>query len=253
MWHPFRNRRRARLRATPLASADAALIDRNVPLVRGLDAADRAELHGIVQVLLDEKTFEGCGGLTITDAIRLTIAAQAALLLLHRDTAYYPTLNTILVYPHAYVADGEQVNPDGTVTAGPQTRLGESWHRGALVVSWSDVRAGAADPHDGRNVTLHEFAHQLDGDAGGMEGAPVLPAGRYRAWARVLGEEFEQLRDDVHRGHRSLLDPYGATNPAEFFAVATELFFERPAAMKQRHPELYAQLAGFYRQNPAAG
>ena len=118
-------------------------------------------------------------------------------------------------------------------------------------MSWSDVRAGAADPHDGRNVTLHEFAHQLDGNAGGMEGAPELPAGRYRAWARVLGDAFAELRDDVHRGHRSLLDPYGATNPAEFFAVATELFFERPAAMKQRHPELYAQLAGFYRQDPA--
>lgn len=246
----LRRRRRRRLLNTPLPPAWWAIIDRNIPLIRKMNAADRTELGGIVQVLLDEKTFEGCGGLTITDEVRVTIAAQAAVLLLHRETAYYPTLKTILVYPHAYIADIKQPQPDGTVIEGPQARLGESWYRGALILAWDDVLFSAAEDGDGHNVTLHEFAHQLDGESGGMEGAPPLPSrSRYRDWARVLGQEYEQLIDQVHRGHRPLLDPYGATNPAEFFAVATELFFERPKAMRQKYPELYAELARFYCQD----
>lgn len=214
---------------------------------------DRQELGGIIQVLLDEKRFEGCGGLEMTDEIRVTIASQAAVLLLHRPTRYYPSLKTILVYPQAYVANQKRVQPDGTVVEGPQARLGESWFRGSLVLSWSDVVRGARDPGDGHNVVFHEFAHQLDSESGAMEGAPALGASdRYRSWAHVLSAEYEDLVADVHRGHSGLIDDYGATNPAEFFAVVTELFFERPEAMKRRHPKLYDELARFYRQEPAA-
>ncbi len=228
------------------------MIDHNVPYVRTLNEDDRRELGSVIQVLLHEKRFEGCAGLKITDEIRVTIAAQAAVLLLHRETDYYPTLKTILVYPSTYIAHAKRRQPDGTVMEGPQARRGESWHRGALVLSWSDVLHGAADPDDGHNVVFHEFAHQIDGESGAMEGAPALGAStRYRAWARVLSAEYDKLIEDLHRGHKSLIDSYGATSPAEFFAVVTELFFERPSAMKRRYPELYDELAGFYRQDPA--
>lgn len=250
----LRNRRRNRLRATPLPDAWWTIIDRRVPLIASFPEAARRELGGIVQILLREKQFLGAGGLEMTDEIRVTIAAQAAVLLLGRETDYYPTLKTIYVYPRAYASNITRRNPDGTVTEGLQPRLGESWHRGGLVLSWDDVVRGAAEAHDGRNVTLHEFAHQLDGEWGGMEGAPALPRGAsYRDWARVLGREYTELIAELHRGHHTLLDPYGATNPAEFFAVATELFFERPRAMREHHPELYEQLATFYAQDPAGG
>jgi Mlc titration factor MtfA (ptsG expression regulator) len=249
----FRERRRRRLRAMPLSEAAWRTIDARVPYVKALGEADRAELGGTIQVLLAEKRFEGCGGLAITDEVRLVIAAQAAVLLLHRETDYYPKLRSVLVYPSTYAAPTTTVQPDGTVVEGTQARLGESWHGGALVLSWSDVVAGAADPRDGRNVVLHEFAHRLDGEGGPMDGAPTLgDRAHYRAWARVLGDEYAELTRDLHDGHASLIDAYGATNPPEFFAVVTETFFERPAALKKKHPELYAALAGFNRQDPAA-
>ena len=121
-----------------------------------------------------------------------------------------------------------------------------------MVLSWDDVLAGAADIHDGHNVVLHEFAHQLDKEAGYGDGAPDLPQrSMYVAWARVLSAEYAHLVDAIHQNHPTVLDPYGATNPAEFFAVATEAFFEKPAALKSLHPELYEQLRQFYEQDPA--
>ena len=252
MFGYFRNKRRKRLRAMPLPEASWDIIDRNVPMIREMDAVDRKELGAIVQVLLHEKTFEGCGGLEITDEIRLTILAQAAVLLMHRETGYYPTLKTILVYPSAYYAPQSNVLPDGTVAEQPQLRLGESWYRGSLVLAWDNVQSSAWNHDDGRNVTLHEFAHQLDGVATGMDGAPKLPdRARYRSWARVLGEEYETLIDKLHRGHKSKIDSYGATNPPEFFAVVTEMFFEKPGTMRRHYPELYEELAAFYQQDTA--
>ena len=252
MFAYFRNKRRKRLQAKPLPDAWWCIIDDNVPLVRDMDDIDRNKLGGIVQILMHEKTFEGCGGLEITDAIRLTILAQAAILLLHRQSDYYPTLKTILVYPSTYFANHQEVLPDGTVIEGEQSRLGESWYRGALVLAWDNVQSSAWNHDDGRNVTLHEFAHQLDGVATGMDGAPQLPdRARYRAWARVLGHEYEQLTEQLQRGQKTRLDPYAATNPPEFFAVATEYFFEQPRMMKRHYPELYEEMSGFYQQDPA--
>jgi Mlc titration factor MtfA (ptsG expression regulator) len=249
----IKRRRRARLRATRLPDEWSGIIARNVPLVARLDEADRAELHGHIQVFLDEKLFEGCGGLVLNDEVRVTIAAQACLLLLHRDTPCYPTVRTILVYPHTYVAPANQHVGGGLIHEGESVRLGESWHHGIVILSWDDVLHGAADIHDGQNLVLHEFAHQLDEEDGAATGAPLLPERtRYVAWARVLGAEFERLQEAAARGRRTVLDTYGATNPAEFFAVVTEMFFERPIDLRRQHPELYEQLHRYYDQDPAA-
>jgi Mlc titration factor MtfA (ptsG expression regulator) len=217
-----------------------------------LTPADQSELLGHVSVLLDEKRFEGCGGLEMSDEIRVTIAAQACMLLLHHDTPhYYPDLRTILVYPHAYVAEARQMLPGGIVVEGPSVRLGESWVRGAVVVSWDDVRAGAADVADGHNVILHEFAHQLDSEDGRADGVPFLERrSQYVTWGRIVGGEYAKLRAAAEQGRRTAIDSYGATNPAEFFAVITEAFFEKPRALHTKHPELYDELKAFYRQDP---
>jgi len=228
------------------------MIEGNVPYYRQLSPDERNELHGHVQVFLHEKDFEGCGGLEITDEIRVTIAAQACILLLHRKTDYFPLLSSILVYPSHYFAETVERLPGGLVREEIQARLGESWQRGPIVLSWDDVLRGAADPHDGRNVVFHEFAHQLDGESGSTEGAPVLPSpAMYTAWARVLGSAYTKLIKNMRQNHQHVIDAYGATNPAEFFAVVTEAFFEKSSRLKDLHPELYAQLASFYKQDPA--
>jgi Mlc titration factor MtfA (ptsG expression regulator) len=248
----WRRRRRERLKAVPMRAEWAAFIAKNVPYVARLSAADREELAGHVKVLVAEKNFEGCGGLEMTDEIRVTIAAQASVLLLHRETDYYPQLVSILVYPSTYFAPAGQRNADGLVSAERQARLGESRARDVVVLAWDSVLSGAADEHDGHNVVLHEFAHQLDQEAGGADGVPELPRrSMYVAWARVLGHDFEALVREVEENHRDVIDRYGATNPAEFFAVVTEVFFEKPRALRAKHPELYDELAEFYRQDPA--
>ena len=251
MFDFFKNRRREALLEQPLTAEERAVLDKNVPYLAALSAADRSELEGLVRIFVAEKHFEGCGGLELSDEIKLTIAAQACLLLLHRKTDIYPNVESILVYPSAYRVPTEQ--HDGLVVLdGDQARLGESWQRGLVVLSWDHALSGAAQPHDGQNVVLHEFAHQLDGEDGPMNGTPELGArARYTAWAHVLGHEFDELSQRLHAGRRTDIDPYGATNPAEFFAVVTEMFFEKPRALKRKHAELYAELVGFYQQDPA--
>ena len=249
----FKRRRRDAIRRRPFPDAWPAIIEKNVPYAAALSPADRAELRGHIQVFLTEKRFEGCDGLAITDDIRVTIAAQACVLLLHRQTDYYPRLVSILVYPSAYLVPGGRGTRDGTPSDAPQARLGESWSRDVVVLAWDSVISGASDIHDGHNVVLHEFAHQLDQEDGAGDGAPILPRrSMYVAWARVLGHDFEQLVRDTERHHRNVIDRYGATNPAEFFAVATETFFEKPRQLQSKHPELYLQLQEFYAQDPAA-
>jgi len=253
MFRWLRRRRREKIKARPFPVAWRAHIAKHVPYAALLTKAEREELEGHVQVFLAEKSFEGCGGLALTDEIRVSIAAQACVLLLGRDTDYYPGLGTILVYPAAYVATARSSLAGGPVVESEQVRLGESWSTGQVVLSWDDVERGAADVRDGHNVVFHEFAHQLDGLNPTSDGAPVLDKrSMYIAWARVLGAEYARLLDDIDRHHRTVLDRYGATSPAEFFAVASETFFEQPGALKRKHPELYEQLALFYKQDPAA-
>ena len=249
MW--LRNRRRAKIRLRPFPEAWETILHHTMPYYRRLNPEDRRELQGHILVFCAEKRFEGAGGLRITDDIRVTIAAGACLLLLHRTTDYYPTLNTIVVYPHAYRVSTRHSLPGGVVEERLETRLGESWYRGEVVLSWDDVRRGAADIHDGHNVVLHEFAHQLDAEYGPTDGVPDLPRrSLYAPWARVLGEEYEHLVQDIHAHRPSFLDAYGGTNPAEFFAVVTETFFEQPHALYRHNPELYDLLMAFYRQDP---
>jgi MtfA peptidase len=236
----------------PLPDAWLEIVKRNVPYYRCLPNEKQQELQGLIQVFLAEKWFEGCGGLQVTDEIRLTIAAQACVLLLGRQTEFYPTLRSILVYPHSYVAHVVQPLPDGTILEGEQVRLGESWSFGNLVLSWDDVVQGASDIRDGHNVVFHEFAHQLDNESGAAEGAPLLPRrSMYIAWARVLGKEYRSLLENIEHHRATFIDEYGATNPAEFFAVVTEFFFEKPRQLKARHPDLYEQFRLFYQQDPA--
>jgi Mlc titration factor MtfA (ptsG expression regulator) len=253
MFFETKKRRRARLMKTPLPPGQLAIVERTVPYYRLLPEADREELRGLVQILLAEKKFEGCDGLLITDEIRLTIAAQACMLLLHRKTDIFPLLQSVLVYPRAFVAPLKERGPGGVVIEDFEERDGESWDIGALVLSWEDVLESAADIHDGYNVVFHEFAHQLDDESGIADGAPPLPErSMYADWSRVLGAEYDALVEAVRRHRPTLLDEYGAESPAEFFAVATETFFELPHELKADHPELYEQLALCYRQDPAA-
>ena len=248
----WKKRRRAELRAAPFPAKFREIILRNVPYVGQLPEDDQRELEALVQVFLAEKSFEGAGGLTMTDEIRLTIAAQACLLLLHRETDMYPELDSIVVYPHAYRATGTR-REGAVVIEDDQVRLGESWSRGTVVVAWDHVQRGARLASDGHNVVLHEFAHQLDAEDGDVDGAPDLGSrARYLEWARVLGDEFKELADRIHAGRGSDIDAYGATSPPEFFAVVTEMFFEQPVKLQRRHPELYEELRLFYKQDPAA-
>src|SRR6266550_5712306 len=245
-------RKRRNVRARRFPSAWKSIIARNVPIFRRLALADQKELLGCVQIFLAEKHFEGCGGLELTDEIRVTIAAQACLLLLHRETDYYPELTSIIVYPSGYTAVEERHIGGGVWSDAPEDRLGHTGQRlRALLLAWDAVRRGAAAPTDGENLVLHEFAHQLDFENQRTDGTPALESrGDYLTWARVMSAEFEALRDAAYSGTPTLLDTYGATDPAEFFAVITEVFFERPRALRKLHPALFDQLHRFYRQDP---
>jgi Mlc titration factor MtfA (ptsG expression regulator) len=255
-----KKQRRARLKATPFPAHWSRILVDRFPLYARLPEEDRKELQGHIQVFLAEKNFEGCGGLELTEEMKVCIAAQACLLLLHRETDYYPGLRSILVYPSTYFVRTTRHVGAGVMEDRHESRLGEAWDSGAVILAWDAVHSGAANPDDGHNVVFHEFAHQLDFEDGRTDGAPLLASEdpwyrrkyRYKAWAHVLGREYEKLRASVEAGEQSAIDEYGATNPVEFFAVATESFFERPHEMQRCHPELYEELKRFYRQDPVS-
>jgi Mlc titration factor MtfA (ptsG expression regulator) len=248
----LKQRRRRRLQAQPFPKEWLATIKRNVSFFHRLSPNDQAELLGHTQVFLAEKRFEGCDGLEITDEVRVTIAAQACLLLLHRKSDYFSRLLTILVYPSTYLAEDRRHVHGHVWQEGKMARLGETgrW-LDAIVLAWDAVKSGAADPSDGKNVVLHEFAHQLDYENYAEDGAPALTTRDQRlSWQEVMRAEFASLRAADETGIPTLLDTYGATNPAEFFAVSTEAFFERPRALRARHPKLYAELRSYFHQDP---
>ncbi len=240
-----------RLPTGPIPDAWPGIVERNVSLARGLSSEERERLLRLVQIFLADKHFEGSGGLILTEEMKVTIAAEACLLLLHLEGPCYPTLRTVLVYPHGFVPKSAGSRGTGQVVPPPVRLMGESWGDGVVVISWDDAVRGARNPDDGENVVLHEFAHQLDAEDGITDGTPILPPGALRTWGGVLSEEYERLHRDVAEDRRSTLDEYGATNKAEFFAVATETFFEKPVQLEREHPELYGQLRQFYRQDPA--
>ena len=227
------------------------ILRRRVPYFRSLPADLQLQLKKRMLVFLDEKPFIGCDGLVVTDEMRVTIAAQACLLILNRRTDCFANLRQILVYPGAFIVDRVHTDGAGVLQDQRQVLSGESWSQGQVILSWDDVVDGAAVVDDGRNVVIHEFAHQLDQQNGHANGAPILMGRRKRQqWAKVLGEEFARLQEQANNGQPSLLSHYGATNPAEFFAVASEVFFEQPEGMAEGHPELYSELSRCYRVNP---
>ncbi len=243
--------RRSRLKDQPFPWHWAAILERNLPIYKRLPVALRKRLHGHINVFLAEKQFIGCGGLLLTDEIKLTIAAVACLLLLNERGEYYPKLSSILVYPSAYRVT--ETFPVGgyVVQERKVVRIGESWALDQVVLSWEDIKRDATNWEDGHNVVLHEFAHQLDQEDGRADGVPILERrSDYLAWARVFEKEDQRLLRDVERGHKTVMARYGATDPAEFFAVATETFFEKPLLLKGKHPELDRELKRYYKLEP---
>jgi Mlc titration factor MtfA (ptsG expression regulator) len=224
-----------------------------VRFYRSLNADERARLENDVRIIVAEKHWEPCGGMEITDEVKIIIAASAALLILNLEHDYYRNVASILVYPDTFRVPRRERVAGEIVREGSSPTLGLASLRGPVVLAWDSVRHGTENPEDGRNVVLHEFAHKLDMLDSFADGAPPLDTRQqYRAWARIMTQEYEALIEDAETGRRTLLDKYGATNPAEFFAVATELFFEKSRSMKKRHPELYGLLADYYRQDPAS-
>lgn len=247
----WREYKRDKLRKQPFPKSWRKIIQMRMPYFRAMPTDLQLQLKQHIQVFLAEKTFIGCNGVKITDEIKVTIAAQACLLLLNRRTDFYPKLQTILVYPSAFIKQQQQVNGDGVHFLQNATLAGESWQFGKVVLSWQDTVEGAVVPNDGRNVVIHEFAHQLDQEDGTANGAPILGKHQnYQQWSQVFNQHFQLLQQKATIGEPSLFDYYGATNPAEFFAVASEVFFEQPLELNQQAPALYQQLSQFYRVDP---
>ena len=251
---PWRTERRhARWRALPFPAEWRTILRRRVPYLRALPADLQIQLRRHMQVFLREKAFVGCAGFEVTDEVRVTVAAQACLLLLNRPTGYYPNLHRILVYPGAFVVEQPAADGAGLVRDERRVLSGESWSRGQVILSWDDTVDGASRPGDGHNVVIHEFAHQLDQENGPANGAPPLgPTQRRARWAEVLGAAYADLQAKLAAGEPTLFDPYGATAPAEFFAVASEVFFEQPERFAAEQPALYRELAALYRVDPTS-
>lgn len=252
----LRKRRRRRLLAEPFPAAWEEIIARNVAHDPLLDDGERARLRDFVRIFVAEKSWEGCGGLAMTDEIRVTIAAQAGLLALGLLHEYYSNVHSILVYPTTILTPARPTGafevPRGPVASGIPI-VGEAHLGGPVILVWDAVRRNARHPEQGHDVVYHEFAHKLDMADGTIDGTPRLGSREeIRHWAQVCERAFMELRARIGRGQRTFLDQYGATNEAEFFAVATEFFFDKPAAMEQHEPELYDLLRSFYGQDPAA-
>jgi Mlc titration factor MtfA (ptsG expression regulator) len=247
----WKRRRRERIAGRPIPETWAEVLD-GIPWIGHLPEADRTELGRHIQVLLAEKRFEGAGGFVMSDAARLTIAAQAAVLLLHRPTDYFPGLHSIIVYPAEYEAPVEESDDGGIVYEGDESRAGETWLQGSLVLSWDDIVADSADSETGLSVVLHEFAHQLDAETGEMNGLPRIADRMLRTdWSRIMSESYERHVAAVEAGRATVLDPYGAEDPAEFFAVVVEAFFLQPLQLRSAFADAYRLLSSYFVQDPA--
>lgn len=248
-WLPKYRVRRAL--AHPFPRHYAKILRRNVPVFAKLPTDLQLQLKRLIQQFLLQKKFVGCDGMEITDEIRITIAGKACLLLLNRPTEVYPALSFVLVYPSAFIVPRKEVAEDGLVTHHEQTLLGESWSDDRVILAWDHIRHNDVDATTGHDVVLHEFAHQLDSESGSVNGAPVmLSKARYTRWSTVLSHEFALLQEAVHHHHHGVIDHYGASNPAEFFAVVTESFFENSVALAQEHPALFAAFKEYYCVDP---
>lgn len=250
MFEFLKHRRREALWAVPFPEAWAAYLAAEVASYAALPPADREELHRHVQVLMAEKHFEGLEGFEVTETTRLVIAAQAAVLLLHRETGYFPKLQSIALFPNAFASTVHRRNSIGLIEESEEFRVGESWGHGAVLFSWPDVQADMVS-FTGHNVIFHEFAHQLDQADGLSDGWPDdLETTQESAWHDAMARSYAAHRNAVEAGEDTFLRAYAAKSPAEFFAVLTEAFFELPHDLRNHHPEIYDVLSAYYRQDP---
>lgn len=246
----LKRRRREKLAGTPFPAQWIAFAER-IAAYRILNDDERRKLEQDVQIFVAEKNWEGCSGLTINDEIRVTIACYACLMVLELDVSAFDRVLSILVYPSAYAAPWRDPET-GRIMPGEDHRLGEAWYRGPVVLSWADILHDRDRPGRGRNLVWHEFAHQLDMLDRASDGTPPLETrDQYRRWTEIMTSEFERLKVESHAGEATLLDNYGTQNETEFFSIATECFFDRPIELAKRHPDLYALLCEYYRQDPA--
>jgi Mlc titration factor MtfA (ptsG expression regulator) len=248
----LRERRRRQLLAEPFPPAWLGPLEKNVAHYAVLSDAEKAKLRDTLRILIAEKNWEGCRGLVITDEMKVTVGALASLLLLGIEHDYFHTVQTVLVYPSSFRRPADDRVEGDLVPERGEELLGEAWYRGPVVLSWPDSLEAAQFPGAYPNTVLHEFAHQLDYTNGLIDGTPQLESDAQRAqWREVMTAEYERLIRRSEEGRPTLLDPYGATNEGEFFAVATESFFDQPVEMAQMRPRLYGVLRDYYRQDPA--
>jgi hypothetical protein len=246
-WH------RHRLHHQPFPAAWRQILDKNVPLCRHLPGSLQTTFEKHLRVFLNEKRFEGCGGLEVTEEMRVTVAGYACLLLLHDPAGYYPHLGTVVLYPKSFAAPIRATNHVGVVTETVEERLGESWAEGTVVLAWDSIQEIIRGITGDCNVVVHEFAHQIDAQRGLTSGARLLTwRDRYPDWTTLLAAEQCRLRAARRRGRPAILDPYALTSPEELFAVATETFIMRPLRFKANHPELYIELQAIYGVDPAS-
>jgi len=249
----LRKRKREKTRALPFPDEWDDLLREHFSIYSLLDDSDRRELQSHVMVFLDEKQFEGCAGLELTDEIRVTIAAQACVLLLHRETDYFPSMTSIFVYPSLFVIDAEEQDETGIVSTYEDELSGESWDLGPVVLSWEDALIGARGEDRGYNTVIHEFAHQLDLENGAVDGVPKLDGVEgYDAWERAFTAAYEKLEKKIRADRDSAVDEYALEGPDEFFAVVTEHFFQTPAELRAEFPAVYDELKAYFKQDPAA-
>ena len=247
--------RRGKLAARPFPPAWEEIVRGNVVHYGLLDTAERTQLKALIQVFIAEKHWEGCGGLELTDEIRVTISAQACLLLLGLPHEFYRNVVSILVYPSTVVPPQRKPGPFEIPLAPVdvvQPIIGQAFQQGPLILIWDAVLHSGRHPEQGHNVVYHEFAHKLDMLTGAADGTPPLrDRDGYREWVAVCSREYLRLKSEVEAGGKSFLGAYGSTNEAEFFSVATEEFFDRPLRLKEHSPDLYRVLKEYYRQDPA--
>jgi MtfA peptidase len=246
-----RGARRRRALSVPFPDAWRELLARRLVHWSLLDAAEQGRLEDLIRLFLVDKKWESSGGFDLTDEVRVLISAMACLLILELDYDSYRRVSWIEVQPTTMVMRGPRsVGVSGVVSDGVVPIIGQASFDGPVFIAWDAAHEGARHPERGHNVVYHEFAHKLDMADGSVDGTPVLTdADERRRWIEVCTAAYEAVRDG-RAGE--LLDPYAGVNPGEFFAVATEVFFDRPVELEMGHPDLYAVLAGFYRQDPAS-
>ena len=255
MFHWFVDHRRKKLAQAPFPSLWKDIIRRNVAHYCMLEDAERAHLRAMIQVFIAEKNWEGAGGLELTDEIRVTISAQACLLLLGLPHNYYRNVESIIVYPSTVVPPQRSPGFFENTIAPLKVEhpiIGQAFRQGPVIIIWDAALRGSRHPEFGHNVIYHEFAHKLDMLDGAADGTPPLrDRAVYRDWVLTCSREYLRLKHDTQKGRKSFLDAYGATSEAEFFAVATEQFFDQPRLMIEHAPDLYRVLKEYYRQDPS--